>query len=162
MVAVLGLGVSLAGQSLQAFVQREREAELLWRGLQYRRALASYYGVRHGPQQMYPGKLEDLLLDPRSVSKIRHLRRLYNDPMTGGEWETITDPAERIIGVRSASTHAPFRQTGFPKGLEAFEGKSSYREWEFVFVPARQTANQGAPASAGTAPGMANPRVPGQ
>lgn len=166
MVALLGLGASLAGQSLRAFMQREREADLLWRGLQYRRAIASYYNVKHGPQQMYPAKLEDLVLDPRSVGKVRHLRRLYDDPMTGGEWETVRDPAERVIGVRSTSDLAPFKQTDFPKGLESLEGKNSYREWEFVFVPERKPQNQGQSQGQGSAPSLnsggslANPRNP--
>jgi type II secretory pathway pseudopilin PulG len=144
MVVVLGLAASMAGQSLRALMQREREDELLWRGLQYRRAISSYYHVRHGAQQMYPAALEDLLLDPRAASKVRHLRRLYNDPMTGKDWEVIRDPAERIIGVSTSSTLAPFKQTGFPVGLESFEGKSSYSDWQFVFEPGEKQTPPGA------------------
>ena len=115
MVVLLGLAAGMAGQSLGALLQREREAELLWRGQQYRQAMASYYGVRQGAQKgMFPSKLEDLLRDPRSPAVIRHLRRLYNDPMTGKEWELIKDQGGRIIGVRSTSELAPFQQTGFP------------------------------------------------
>jgi type II secretory pathway pseudopilin PulG len=149
MVVVLGLTASMAGQSLQALMQREREDELLWRGLQYRRAISSYYNVRHGPQQMYPGTLEDLLLDPRSAGKVRHLRRLYKDPMTGKDWDVIKDPAERIIGVRTVSTLVPFKQTGFPVGLETLEGKASYSEWSFVFEPEEKKTP---PAAAAPAP----------
>ena len=139
LVVLLGLAAGMAGQSLGALLQREREAELLWRGQQYRQALASYYGFRQGAQGAFPSKLEDLLRDPRSPAVIRHLRRLYNDPMTGKEWELIKDQGGRISGVRSTSELAPFQQTGFPGGLEEFEGKSSYREWEFVFVPPKKT-----------------------
>lgn len=149
MIVVLGLAASMAGQSLRALMQNEREAELLWRGEQYRRALGRYYSVKHGPQQMYPGSLDDLLRDPRSPGKVRHLRRLYNDPMTGEDWELIKDPAERVIGVRSTSDLEPFKQTGFPVGLEAFEGKNSYREWQFVYTPPKKSDAQGS-ASPGT------------
>ena len=90
----------MAGQSLAALMQRERETELLWRGQQYRQAIASYCNVKQG---MYPAKLEDLLKDPRFPATVRHLRRLYLDPMTGKEWELVKDPAERLIGVRSSS-----------------------------------------------------------
>jgi type II secretory pathway pseudopilin PulG len=138
MVVLLGLAAGMAGQSLGALLQREREAELLWRGQQYRQALASYYGVRQGAQGMLPSKLEDLLRDPRSPAVIRHLRRLYNDPMTGKEWELIKDPGGRVLGVRSTSDLVPFQQTGFPAGLENFEGKTAYREWEFVFAPPKK------------------------
>lgn len=154
MVALLGLAASLAGQSLGALLQREREAELLWRGLQYRQAIASYYQVKHGAQQMYPPSLDDLVRDPRFPGVVRHLRRLYEDPMTGQEWELVKDPAEKIIGVRSTSDLVPFQQGGFPYGLETLEGKGSYREWEFVFTPAKK-ADATTPAP--TAPGSGRP-----
>ena len=153
-VVLLGLAAAKAGQSLSALMQREREDELLWRGQQYRQAIASYYGVKQG---MYPASLEDLIKDPRSPGTVRHLRRLYLDPMTGKEWELVKDPAEKLIGVRSTSDLAPFRQAGFPKGLEALEGKTRYSEWEFVFVPEKKAATpvqKGVrpPGSSATAP----------
>jgi len=154
MVAILGLAASLAGQTLGALMQREREAELLWRGLQYQQAIASFYQVKHGAQQMYPTNLEDLLRDPRFPGIVRHLRRLYADPMTGGEWELVKDPAEKLIGVRSTSDLVPFQQSGFPSGLETLEGKGSYREWEFVFIPAKKTD---AAAPSPVAPGSGRP-----
>ena len=150
-IVVLGLAASMASQSLRALMQREREAELLWRGLQYRRALAGYQNVKHGALQMYPSSLDDLLKDPRSAASVRHLRRLYNDPMTGGEWEVIRDPAERIIGVHSTSDLEPFKQTGFPEGLEALEGKTSYRDWQFVYTPEKKPESQ-PPKPAGQIP----------
>jgi type II secretory pathway pseudopilin PulG len=154
LVVITGLTAGMAGQSLGALMQREREAELLWRGLQYRQAIARYYGVKHGAQQMFPPKLEDLLRDPRFPGMVRHLRRLYPDPMTGADWELVKDPAERIIGVRSTSDLEPFQKAGFPKGLEDLEGKSAYREWEFVFVPAKKLPASKLP---GGAPGAKAP-----
>jgi len=148
MVVLLGLAASLAGQSLGALMQREREAELLWRGLQYRQAIASYYQGK----KSYPSKLEDLLRDPRFPGVVRHLRRLYNDPMTGLEWELVKDSAQRLIGVRSTSDLVPFQQAGFPTGLEDLEGKNAYREWEFVFIPAKKTSGAAAAAAPGSEP----------
>jgi type II secretory pathway pseudopilin PulG len=136
MVVVLGLAASMAGQSWRTTMQRAREVELLWRGQQYQQAIASYYAIKRGPQ-MFPAKLEHLLRDPRFPDVVRHLREPYNDPMTGEELELITDPAQRIIGVRSSSDLEPFQQDGFPEELDKLKGKSSYREWEFVFVPAK-------------------------
>ena len=160
LVTLLGLAASLAGQSLGALMQREREAELLWRGQQYRQAIASFYNVRHGAQQMYPAKLEDLLKDPRFPGTVRHLRRLYPDPMTGKEWELVKDPAEKLIGVRSTSQLTPFQQAGFPKGLEDLEGKTAYSEWEFVFVPPRQPAQSQSKSGSARQGGVAAPSVP--
>jgi type II secretory pathway pseudopilin PulG len=143
LVVILGMAASMAGQSLRSAMQRAREAELLWRGQQYQQAISSYYAVKHGPQQMFPAKLEHLLRDPRFPGVVRHLRKLYNDPMTGTDWQLVTDPAERIIGVRSSSDLKPFRQAGFPDGMDKLEGKSSYSEWEFVFAPSAPKRTSG-------------------
>lgn len=160
LVTVLGLSAGLAGQSWRSTMQQAREAELLWRGQQYQQAIASYYAVKHGPHQMYPSKLEHLVRDPRFPGVVRHLRKLYPDPMTGEDWELVRDPAERIIGVRSSSELAPFKQDGFPENLEKLQGKGSYREWEFVFAPpAAQKAatNTAQPKSQPTQPAKAEP-----
>jgi type II secretory pathway pseudopilin PulG len=135
MVVILGLATGLAGQSWRSTMQRAREAELLWRGQQYQQAIASYYAVNRGPQQMLPVKLEHLLRDPRFPNVVRHLRKLFNDPMTGEDWELVTDSAERIIGVRSSSELEPFKKAGFPASLDKLQGKNSYNEWEFLFAP---------------------------
>jgi type II secretory pathway pseudopilin PulG len=139
MVVILGLAASMAGQSWRSTMQRAREADLLWRGQQYQQAIASYYSVKHGPQKMLPAKLEHLLRDPRFPNNVRHLRKIYDDPMTGDEWQLITDPAERIIGVRSSSELEPFQKEGFPASLDKLQGKESYSEWEFVFEPPKKS-----------------------
>jgi type II secretory pathway pseudopilin PulG len=149
MISLIGLAAGLAGQSWRSTVQRAREAELLWRGQQYVQAIASYYAVKHGTQRMFPSELKNLVRDPRFPGTVRHLRKLYVDPMTGEEWDVIKDPAERVIGVRSRSTQKPFRTDGFPQELESLKGKSSYSEWEFVFVPPK--ALQGGAAKGGAA-----------
>lgn len=146
----MGLAAGMAGQTWRATMQRAREAELLWRGQQYQQAISSYYAVRQGPQQMLPMELESLLRDPRFPNVVRHLRKPYKDPMTGEDWELVTDAAARIVGVRSRSELQPFRQDGFPRSLEKLQGKSSYREWEFIFEMPQSTATAGRkPTAAG-------------
>jgi type II secretory pathway pseudopilin PulG len=157
LVVLLGLSAGLAGQGLKDYVQREREEELLWRGLQYRQAIASYLGAQGGAR-VFPANLEELLRDPRFPGVVKHLRRLYPDPMTGQPWEALRDPANRIIGVRSTSALKPFRQEGFPKELDNFSQKESYREWEFVYVPVATKAAQ--PPSGGAAPSWRPPPSP--
>lgn len=127
LVVLTGLAAGIAGQALKDFMQREREEELLWRGLQYRKALAGYAQGRGG----YPARLEDLLRDPRSPATVRHIRRLYPEPMSGGDWQLTRDPANRITGVFSDSDLAPFKQENFPTEIKDFQGKTSYREWLF-------------------------------
>ncbi len=144
LVVLLGLTAGLAGQALKSYVQREREEELLWRGQQYRQAIAGYVNVQGARQ--FPASFEDLLRDPRFPGVVRHLRRIYDDPMAGQPWEPVRDPANRIIGVRSTSMLKPFRQDGFPEELDNFRGKNSYRDWEFVYTPPRTTARPSSPA----------------
>ena len=156
LVVLLGLTAGLAGQALKDYAQREREDELLWRGQQYRQAIASY-ARGQGGVQAYPASLEDLLRDPRFPGMIKHLRRPYEDPMTGQPWELIRDGGNRVIGVRSSSTLKPFRQDGFDRELETFKGKGSYREWEFVYRPAKAGAGQPPPDAAPPAVNKGNP-----
>jgi type II secretory pathway pseudopilin PulG len=162
MVVILGLATGMAGQSWRSAIQRAREAELLWRGEQYQKAIASYYAVKHGPQQMFPAKLDDLLRDPRFPNVVRHLRKLYNDPMTGEDWELVTDPAERIIGVHSKSTLQPFKTDGFSKELESLKGKTSYQEWAFVYKPPTASRRTGQAVSQPPGSGSSLPVTPGQ
>ena len=56
-VALLGAGLAAYGELASHAALREKEAELLVRGEQYREAIASYYRK----QQTYPAKLADLL-----------------------------------------------------------------------------------------------------
>jgi type II secretory pathway pseudopilin PulG len=149
-VVVVGLVAGIAGQSWRSLMQRAREAELLWRGEQYRQAISQYYLVKQGPRNTYPVKLEDLLKDPRFLQPVRHLRQLYNDPMTGGEWEIIKAPGGGVAGVRSTSRLEPFQKDGFPTELESFKGKDSYSQWEFVFLPTKTTTRTANPAAAQT------------
>ena len=139
MVVVLGLTIGIAGSSWKSVAQRAREAELLWRGDQYRLAIKSFFEAKNGRGGgLFPQNLEDLVKDPRAPGVVRHIRRLYPDPMTGGDWVLIKDQAGRITGVRSGSDLEPFKQNGFPEEYKKFEGAGSYSSWEFVFEPKNQ------------------------
>lgn len=142
MVIIVGLVAGIAGTSWQTIMQRAREAELFWRGDQYRQAIQSYYEHGAGGSKnragQYPNKLEDLLKDPRSLAKKKHIRRLFVDPMTGDDWELIKDKGGRITGVHSSSSLEPFQQDGFPAEYEAFAGAASYTAWEFNYLPKKQ------------------------
>lgn len=147
-VAILGLSLGIAGSSWRTIVQRTKEQELLFRGDQYRQAIGSYYKMPHaGAQGAFPTRLEDLLKDPRSLQTVRHIRKLYKDPMTGEDWVlirqggtvggTVTASAATggIIGVRSSSDLEPFKKDGFSKENEKFKDKEKYSQWEFVYEP---------------------------
>src|SRR4029453_6215729 len=88
-IALAGAGLAAYGELASHAVQREKEAELLFRGEQYRDAIASYYKK----EQRYPAKLADLLEDKRYPMPVRHLRRLYLDPITGADFASVGAPA---------------------------------------------------------------------
>ncbi len=150
MMAILGLSAGIAGSTWRSLTQRAREADLLWKGGQIRKAIGSYYQTSHGEAaaKIYPSKFEYLLKDPRFLQTKRHLRRPYLDPMTGSDWVLIKDPGGRIKGVRSSFEKEPFKQGNFSVENEAFEGRGLYTEWEFIFLPKKSnTVTQKTPVT---------------
>lgn len=163
---VAGLGVAMAafGTVWHSAAQREKERDLLFVGDQYRRAIESFWSVPLpvGTPRRLPKHFAELLLDPRFPNTVRHLRRLYRDPMTGGaEWGLLKGPDGGIAGVVSLSDGKPFKRANFPSAYARFEDAQSYRDWVFQFdvEKAGRDAVQGAKvAPAGKkAAGVAGP-----
>lgn len=137
MVVIMGILLAAVGQSWKTLMDREREEELLFRGMQYKDAIARWYKQPGGTgQRQRPAlnELDDLLEDPNMPSKVRYLRTLYPDPLTGEEWVPIKGGATGgIIGVHSSSEKEPIKKANFPKGLENLEEKKKYSEWQFLY-----------------------------
>lgn len=135
LVALIGMGLAAAGTLWRTDALRAREAELLFVGSQYRQAIKSYYEL--DPAQPHlPQSIDNLLEDNRRPDIVRHLRRAYRDPLTGGELALIQAPdTQGIAGVVSLATGRPFKIAGFLPEDEAFTGASTYAEWRFVFMP---------------------------
>ena len=133
-VAILGAGLALTGEVWHTSAMREKEAELLYVGHQYRAAIQRYY--LSGPQRQYPRSLDDLLKDPRQPGTVRYLRKLYADPITSGEWTIVKAPDGGILGVHSASDATPFKTANFKLRDRSFEGAQKYSDWQFIFQPA--------------------------
>lgn len=131
-VVIIGIMGGAASQSWRTVMEREREEELLFRGMQYRNAIISWYAPRLPKPPRPPLKeLKDLLQDPTSLEKDRLLRRLYTDPITGKEFTPIPGPAGGVIGVKSTSQAPPIKRGNFPEELKNLADKNSYSEWEF-------------------------------
>ncbi len=129
-LAALGLSLAGTGQMWHTTAQREKEAELLFVGNQYRRAIASYYQQSPGAAKQFPSKLEDLLDDTRFPTPVRHLRQLYRDPMTGTlEWGLVK-VGDRIVGVHSRSDGSALK-TSFAQRDAALVGQLHYAAWVF-------------------------------
>jgi type II secretory pathway pseudopilin PulG len=131
-VAFMGVGLAMTGQVWRTTVMREREAELLWVGGQYRLAIERYY--KRGAAQ-YPRSLDDLLKDPRDPGTRRYLRRRYSDPITGShEWGLVKGPDGGIMGVYSRSGEKPLKTAGFRMENKAFEDAAAYSDWKFLYT----------------------------
>jgi type II secretory pathway pseudopilin PulG len=138
LMVLLALGGMAAAQFTESAAgarQREREAELIWTGLQFQRALESYYLASPGRVRHLPVTLEDLVRDSRFPQPVRHLRRLYADPLQPDVPWGIVKRGNQIIGVYSQSDRETLRRSGFPAGLDTFNGTRHYAEWQFIFVP---------------------------
>ena len=130
-VVVLGI-MAEVGVLLQSKVAlREKENELLFRGMAYQKAIQSYYEAGKTVKS-YPRNLQDLVRDPRFSNK-RHIRELYTDPMTGGEWLLVKD-GDNIVGVASPSQETPNKIANFPPDLEGFKNARHYSDWLFTYT----------------------------
>lgn len=163
-VAFLGVGLSSAGVVWHFAQQREKERELLFIGSAFRAAITQYYDRSPGAVKQYPRELSDLIKDPRYPSTQRYLRKIYRDPITGKtEWGLVKSPTDEIMGVYSPSTDKPIKVKGFRAADQAFEGKSSYAEWKFVYAtptPSGSTNPATSPLPASGTPQGTSPLSP--
>jgi type II secretory pathway pseudopilin PulG len=112
-VVFFGLGSVGAARLLASTERAEREAELIFIGHQFRQAIRSY--IQAGPRSgLYPATLNDLLTDNRYPKPMRHLRRLFVDPITGqADWGLVNAPEGGIMGVYSLSDREPQKRANF-------------------------------------------------
>ena len=94
MVATIIIAAAAVSPNLLTEGRREKEADMVWRGEQYERAIGLYY-KKFGK---YPTKVEDLT---RQTNGVRFLRQAYTDPMNkdDGSWRFIyVGPNGQLIG----------------------------------------------------------------
>lgn len=130
-IAIIGIVLTTVSRMHTTIVKRDKEEELLFRGDEIKDAIDSYFNKGN----TYPRNFEELMKDPRGVVSKRHLRKVYKDPITNGDWNTINDKAGRIVGVKSKSEEEPLKKSNFSEEYKMFEGKTKYSEWEFVSKP---------------------------
>lgn len=146
-VAVMSIMTFKLSEDVSVRLARGKEADLLFNGDQVARAIRGYY--ENGPVRgCYPPNLEVLLEDRRDFHVLRHLRKIFPDPMhapvslsdgsldaqpvNDGGWHLIKEESGRIVGVSSESLATPFKQIKFANGRKEFEGKSQYADWKFI------------------------------
>jgi type II secretory pathway pseudopilin PulG len=169
-LSVMAIMMSVAMPVWKQMIKREKEAELVFRGEQYARAIGLFQR-RTGPGAL-PANL-DLLVEQR------YLRKKYKDPITGDDFLPLTQtsnapgapgtgsPQGSGRGAGPAGQQPPASGTGrgvaqAPTGrgaavggvigvvskstdesIRLYNGRNHYNEWQFVFVPRTQTPGAG-------------------
>jgi type II secretory pathway pseudopilin PulG len=159
MLTLVGVGALSAAEVWSTTRKRQREADLLWTGEQYRKAIESYWKTTPGPRKILPSTIDQLLDDNRFPNPVHHLRKAYTDPMTDGQDFELIKRNNALVGVKSTSAEAPLKVANFPLRYLAFQGATDYTQWEFVFTPPLVTT----PAPSTSQPTQPpKPYVPGQ
>ena len=91
-IGIMSIVMSMAMPAWRTLAKREKEAELLFRGQQYMRAIDLYQRQFPGA---YPADLETLVEE-------RFLRRAYPDPMTGEPFRILTPGSAAAAGETDA------------------------------------------------------------
>ena len=148
LVAAISVSMAVVAQNEDTLVKREKEQDWLFIGNQYQRAIESYYNQSPNGIKSLPTKLEDLLLDSRFIMPVRHLRKLYGDPLNHQQnWSIIKNSNAQIIGVYSQSQEALFSKKNIPAvaenlDLENFDAENPrYVDIQFVFQPKQVTGD---------------------
>ncbi len=180
-LSVMSIMLAVAMPVWRQASTREKEAELVFRGKQYARAIELF-------QRKTPGALPpnvDLLVDQK------YLRKKYKDPITGddfllvrqGEGTSGAQPGRSSGTTPERGGAATGRQTSPPpsgrgnagtqpggvvggimgvaskstaSSILIYNGRTKYNEWQFVYVAQTQTPG------AGGAPGTAGPGQRGE
>jgi type II secretory pathway pseudopilin PulG len=158
-LSIMSVMMTVALPVWRTSAQREKEAELIFRGEQYVRAI-ELFGRRAGPGVLPPNL--DILVEQRL------LRKKYKDPITGEDFQPLiagqnapgaaapgqvipppgAPPAGRGVappqgGRGSAAPTAGGIQGGIQgvvskskaKSLRLYNGRNFYNEWAFVYIP---------------------------
>lgn len=157
-IALLTISLSVALPVWRTMILREKEAELLWRGQQYDRALQLYRRKTGAPG---PPNLDVLV-------KERYLRKKYKDPIANDDFELVPLGAPNAPGVRQprrgfGQLIGGVRSKSKKRSLRVVNGKQVYNEWQFTYEPfavGGQPTAPGEQAPPGMRPGS-NDRRPG-
>ena len=180
-ISVMAILMTAAMPAWHTMVQREKEAELVFRGEQIARAIGLY-------QRRFanaPAPSIDFLVEQR------FLRKKYKDPITNDDFQVLTSGTNTAApGQISSAQSSVFQQLqsslgvgrggaatavqgrgGTPTGgiigvtsksplksLRLYNGRDTYDQW--VFVPVVQAARAGGPAGRGAEGGRAGGRGP--
>ena len=90
-VALMAIAAGALAPTIAFRVRRDREEEMIHRGVQYSRAIRRY--VKKTGR--YPTRLEDL----ENTNNVRFLRKRYKDPITGEDFKLLHVGEVQLTGV---------------------------------------------------------------
>jgi hypothetical protein len=124
LVVVMSIATLEVTQQWSVIMQRDREAELQFRGSSIAKAIKRFNDdsslATVNRANKWPRTLEELT----KKSPKRYLRKAYGDPMTGNKFALIKIGPD-IHGVRSTSTETPYNQQ------DDFNGAKTYQAIRF-------------------------------
>ena len=133
-VTLLAIAAAAIAPTLAFQIRRDREEELIHRGVQYSRAVRRYV-KKFG---RYPTRLEEL----ESTNNLRVLRRKYKDPITGKDFKLLHLGEVQInVGAGIAGANAPGAHPGIPTLGGAAMG--------FTRMPGGQSVSTDVPSASG-------------
>jgi type II secretory pathway pseudopilin PulG len=168
-MSVMAVLASAAMPVWKHMSQREKEAELVFRGQQYARAIGLFQ------RKMGPG------VNPPTIDVLveqRFLRKKYKDPITDEDFEPVVASATAAAAPgtlpggtpagrgqtppSSASTPSGAGRGGFggvvgvmskskAASIRIYNGRTHYNEWQFVYIPQVQSVGGVAGGVAGQA-----------
>ncbi|HET6330160.1 MAG TPA: type II secretion system protein [Holophagaceae bacterium] len=119
MVILTAKAVPLA----RTVVQRDQEAELIYRG----EAIANALRIYKAKTGAYPADLNDLM-----KAKPRILRRVYKDPMTReGDWDYLYQVQPGAAGDTTGLPIVGVRSKSLKDSIRVYQNKTLIHDWIF-------------------------------
>ncbi len=161
-LSIMAIMMTVAMPVYRQIAQREKEAELVFRGQQYVHAIGLFQR-KMGPG-VYPPSIDTLV-------EQRYLRKKFKDPITGGDFQPLpavqgTAAPGQVAGQtggRGAASNPPAGTSGATgstqilggvggvaskstdASIRIFNGRTHYNEWEFRFLAQTQAPGAGGP-----------------
>lgn len=109
---------------MSAVVQRDQEAELIYRG----EAIANALRIYKAKTGAYPTDLNDLM-----KTKPHILRRVYKDPMTReGDWEYLYQVQAGATGDTTGLPIVGVRSKSMKDSIKVYQNKTLIHDWIFT------------------------------
>jgi type II secretory pathway pseudopilin PulG len=117
-ITLLAIGATAVAPTLAFQVKRDREEEMIHRGVQYSRAIRRYV-KKFG---RYPMRLEEL----ESANNLRFLRKRYKDPITGEDFKLLhLGEVQLMAGAGGAGIIGATRMANNPAGVPTLGGAAT-------------------------------------